>query len=157
MNKPQPSREAIGVGIFILIFAAVMAWQTAIIPTGGGYAQVGPTAIPWIIVSMIAILGAVITVQASTGWWIVETEHRPLRIKALAWIAIGLLLNILMIGTLGFVLASSAMFLCVARAFGSTNPARDAGIGFALAFVAYLGFDRLLGYQIGTGLIENLV
>jgi putative tricarboxylic transport membrane protein len=156
MNKPQPKREAIGVGLFILAFAALMAWQTSIIPTGGGYAQVGPTVIPWIIVTMIGILGAVITVQASTGWWIVAAGHRPVQYKALGWIALGLLLNLLMIGTLGFVLASSAMFLCIARGFGSTKPLRDAGVGFAIAMIAFLGFDRLLGYQIGSGLIENL-
>ena len=69
---------------------------------------------------------------------------------------LGLLLNITLIEYAGFILSSTLLFLCTARAFGSEQPARDAAIGFALAFVAYVGFDRLLGYKIGSGLIESL-
>lgn len=155
--RPGPARDGIGVGIFILIFAAIMAWRTTLIPTGGGYAQVGPTVVPWIVTALIAILGGIILVQGATGAWQVEAEHRPLHYKALGWIAVALILNLLIIGYLGFILASSAMFACVARAFGSRRVFRDASIGFAIAFIAYLGFDRLLGYQIGSGLIENLL
>ena len=158
MNLPQQKRSGIAVGIVILLFAAIMAWQTAIIPTGGGYAQVGPTAIPWLVVAMIAVLGAIVTVQAATGWWMVgRGEHGPLHSRSLIWIGIALTLNLVLISYLGFILASTAMFLCAARGFGSTRPVRDAGIGFSLAFIAYFGFDRLLGYQIGGGLIENLI
>jgi putative tricarboxylic transport membrane protein len=49
------------------------------------------------------------------------------------------------------------VFLFVALGFGSRNAPRDAAIGFALALVAYVGFDRVLGYKIGTGLIERLI
>jgi putative tricarboxylic transport membrane protein len=62
-----------------------------------------------------------------------------------------------LIGIAGFILASATLFVCTARAFGSARPLRDAGIGFAVALIAYIGFDRLLGYQIGDGLIENLI
>ena len=134
-----------------------MAWQTAIIPTGGGYAQVGPTVVPWIVVTMIAVLGAAITIQAATGWWLVEAQRAPLHTRSLIWIGIALALNLLLISSLGFILASTAMFLCAARAFGSTHPLRDAAIGFSLAAIAFMGFDRLLGYEIGSGLIENLL
>ena len=49
------------------------------------------------------------------------------------------------------------LFVCTARAFKSTQLLRDAAIGFALALVAYVGFDRVLGYKIGSGLIERLI
>ena len=49
------------------------------------------------------------------------------------------------------------MFVCTARAFGSDQPIRDAAIGFALAVVAYVGFDRVLGYKIGSGIVEGLL
>ena len=61
------------------------------------------------------------------------------------------------IGVAGFIIASTLLFVCTALAFGSRNVARDAAIGFALAFVAYVGFDRVLGYKIGSGLIEGLL
>ena len=43
-----------------------------------------------------------------------------------------------------------------ARSAAATS-LRDAAIGFALALVSYVGFDRVLGYKIGSGLIEGLL
>jgi putative tricarboxylic transport membrane protein len=58
---------------------------------------------------------------------------------------------------LGFIISSTILFVCTARAFMSTQPVRDAAIGFTLAILAYVGFDRVLGYKIGSGLIEALI
>ena len=57
---------------------------------------------------------------------------------------------------LGFTAASTVLFMLVAYGFGSRKPLRDAAIGFAVAIVAYLGFARLLGVNIGAGLVEGL-
>ncbi len=65
--------------------------------------------------------------------------------------------NVILIDDIGFILASTLLFLFTARAFGSRQLVRDAIIGFLLAVVAYVGFDRVLGYKIGTGLIERLI
>jgi putative tricarboxylic transport membrane protein len=70
---------------------------------------------------------------------------------------LGLALNVALIERVGFILASTALFACTARAFGSVRPVRDAAIGFLIALAAYAGFDRMLGYQIGSGLIESLI
>ena len=59
--------------------------------------------------------------------------------------------NVILIGPLGFIVAATTLFFCVARAFGSDRPLRDLGIGLAIAVVAYLGFDRLLGISLGLG------
>ncbi len=66
-------------------------------------------------------------------------------------------LNVALIGVAGFIIASTILFACTALAFGSRNVLRDASIGFALALVSYVGFDRVLGYKIGSGLIEGLL
>ena len=72
-------------------------------------------------------------------------------------VLLGLLVNIALIEWAGFIIASTAMFPLVARGFGSRAPLRDAAIGFVLSCVSYVGFDRVLGYKIGTGFIENLI
>ena len=143
------------VGLAVLALAAIVGWQTTLIPHNALYAQVGPTAIPWLAVGMLAVLGALLTWRGLRGGWEHE-EHGVLDARGLGWMLAGLVLNVALIGTAGFIIASTALFLCTALAFGSRNVARDAGIGFALALVAYVGFDRLLGYKIGTGLIEGL-
>jgi putative tricarboxylic transport membrane protein len=152
-NGPAWGDTAVGVGVLAL--AAIVGWQTTQIPHNALYAQVGPTAIPWLAVGMLAVLGALLTWRGLRGGWEHE-EHGAFDAWGLGWLLAGLVLNVVLIGTAGFIIASTALFLCTALAFGSRNVPRDAGIGFALALVAYVGFDRLLGYKIGSGLIEGL-
>jgi putative tricarboxylic transport membrane protein len=74
-----------------------------------------------------------------------------------AWVAGGLILNVLLIGALGFTIASIIVFVCVARGFGSKAILRDAGIGAAFALIAYFGFAQTLGMNIGSGLVEGFI
>ena len=156
-EESKTARDGVLVGAAIVLFSAILAWRTSLIPSGAIYAEIGPRIIPWMVTVLLGVLGISITAEAYFGFWHVEKEHGEFDRKSLAWIALGLGLNVALIGVLGFILASTVLFVCAARAFGSTRPLRDAGIGFALALTAYAGFDRLLGYQIGSGLIENLI
>jgi len=145
------------VGAAIVIVAAILGRQTALIPAGAIYAEIGPRIVPWIATALLGTLGASIIVESYLGRWHVDREHGKFDRTSLLWIGLGLGLNVALITVLGFVLASAALFVCTARAFGSARPLRDAAIGFAVALAAYAGFDRLLGYRIGDGLIENLI
>lgn len=144
------------VGVAALILAAIIGWQTTLIPTNAIYAQVGPKVIPWMATAMLAVLGVLLTLQGLRGGW----EHgQPGEFNpwALAWLLLGLVLNATLIGVAGFIIASTLLFVCTALAFGSRKLLRDVAIGFALALVSYVGFDRVLGYKIGSGLIEGLL
>ena len=157
MTQPRSTRDGILVAFAILLLAAVMAWQTLLIPSEAAYAQVGPAVVPWVVAAILAALGTAILFQALTGRWRVPELEAPLNLRGLAWVAAGLMVNLATISTLGFTLASTALFVCTARAFDSRKPLRDAVIGFALALTAYLGFDRVLDYDIGSGVIEQLL
>ena len=145
---------AIGLGVFAL--AAVVSWQTTLIPENAIYAKVGPKVVPWMTTGLLAVMGLLLTVQGLRGGWehdeVGETDWR-----SLGWLLGGLLVNVLLIDTAGFIIAGTLLFICTARAFLSQQPVRDGLIGFALAVAAYVGFDRVLGYKIGTGLIESLL
>jgi putative tricarboxylic transport membrane protein len=151
----RPAWGDMSVGVAVLALAAVVGWQTLLIPHNAVYAQVGPTAIPWLAAAMLALLGALLTWRGVRGGWVHE-EHGAFDAWGFGWLLAGLVLNVALIATAGFIIASTVMFVCTAMAFGSRSTLRDAGIGFALALVAYVGFDRLLGYKIGTGLVEGL-
>jgi putative tricarboxylic transport membrane protein len=145
-----------GVGVAALALAAIIGWQTTLIPTNAVYAQVGPKVIPWMATAMLAVLGALLTLQGLRGGW-ERDQPGEFNVWALAWLLLGLVLNVTLIGVAGFIVASMLLFVCTARAFGSRKILRDAAIGFALALVSYVGFDRVLGYKIGSGLIEGLL
>jgi putative tricarboxylic transport membrane protein len=160
----------------VLALAALLAWQTALIPEGGSYAEVGPRAAPWFVTALLALLGLAICIarpappdratgaatnESSAADRVAAERLSPDRIGidrlAFAWMGAGLVLHLLLIGHAGFVIATTALFTCTARAFGSTRIARDAGIGLLLAVAAHLVFARLLHYGLGDGIVERFL
>jgi putative tricarboxylic transport membrane protein len=157
-RRLRPAIGEIIIGAGVLALAVVVYWQTTLIPVSPIYAKVGPTVMPTMTAAGLAVLGALLLVDAFRGGWQTEEEKevRPDR-AALLWVVAGLVLNVLLIGTAGFTLASIVLFVCVARGFGSKSPLRDAAIGAAFALVAYLGFAQTLGINIGGGLVESAI
>lgn len=139
---------------FILV-GLLAVWQTSIIPSVA-YATVGPSIFPMMITIFILILGAALALSALRGGWAHDQDGTITELGSLAYVGAGLVLNAVLINVIGFILSSTIMFALVARGFGSEKLLRDALVGFGLAFVSYIGFDRLLGYKIGSGLIESL-
>ncbi|HRK17864.1 MAG TPA: tripartite tricarboxylate transporter TctB family protein [Hyphomicrobiaceae bacterium] len=143
-------------GLAVLALAGVVAWQTTVIPENAIYARVGPKAFPWLAATLLAVMGSILTIEGLRGGW----EHdrtADIDWRSLGWLGLGLALNVLLIARVGFILSSILLFVCTARAFGSTRILRDAVIAAVLAVAAYIGFDRVLGYKIGSGLIEGLL
>jgi putative tricarboxylic transport membrane protein len=160
-NRAARLRLAIGetiIGAGALVLAIVMFWQTMSIPVSPIYAKVGPTVVPIITALSLGMLGILLLIAALQGGWQPEEERevRPDR-AALLWIGAGLVLNVLLIVSAGFTLASIVLFVCVARGFGSRRIVRDASVGAAFALIAYFGFAQTLGINIGSGLVENAI
>jgi putative tricarboxylic transport membrane protein len=164
-HKSQWQDTALGVGVLLL--AILVGWQTSIIPENALYARVGPRFFPWIATGLLAVMGVLLTWQGLRGGW-EHDEADDVDWRSLGWISAGLIANVIFIGgvqvgsipvvpKLGFIISSMILFVCTARAFMSEQPVRDAAIGFTLALLSYVGFDRVLGYKIGSGLIEALI
>jgi putative tricarboxylic transport membrane protein len=155
--KNKPHGEIL-VASGAILLALVVLWQTWLIPDSPLYAKVGPTVVPVIAgVGLLAFSGALMWSALTGGWQPQEEREVTPDRTALGWIGAGLVLNVMTIGALGFTVASILLFTCVARAFGSRQTLRDALIGAIFALVAYLGFARTLGINIGSGVIENAI
>ena len=155
-SGPGASWQDTAVGLAVVCLAGLVAWQTTVIPENAIYAKVGPKLFPWITAVMLSVMGALLTIAGLRGGW----EHEPggdTDWPSLAWLSTGLLLNVTLISLAGFIIAGTILFVCTARAFESRQPLRDALIGLSLGVVAYVGFDRVLGYKIGSGFIERLL
>jgi putative tricarboxylic transport membrane protein len=155
------SRPAIGetiIGAGVLVLAIVMFWQAMLIPVSPLYAKVGPTVVPLMTAAALGLLGVLLLIDAWQGGWQTEEEKSATPDRAaLLWILAGLVLNVVLIGPAGFTIASTILFVCVARGFGSKAIVRDALIGAAFALVAYFGFATTLGINIGSGLLESAI
>jgi putative tricarboxylic transport membrane protein len=141
------------VGVALLAF-----WQTAIIPVSPLYSKVGPTIFPYIASALLLVLGVLLSVQGLRGGWQPEDEKEvPLDWAAMSVVIAGLAANVVLIGPLGFTIASTVLFTLIAWGFGSRRPWRDAPIGFVLALAAYFGFATGLGVNIGMGPLERAI
>jgi putative tricarboxylic transport membrane protein len=156
LPERRPVAGEVGVSIALILLALVSLWESASIPVSPIYARVGPTVFPWIASSGLLLIGVLLLAQALRGGFGVEPAL-AVDWRATAWVAAGLAANAALIGSLGFVFAAIALFVCVARGFGSAAPLRDAAIGAALALASYLGFEKLLGVNIGAGVLEGLL
>ncbi|TIS53976.1 tripartite tricarboxylate transporter TctB family protein [Mesorhizobium sp.] len=158
-QQAAPSRLAVpelSIGIGLLACAAAVAWQTLAIPVSPLYSKVGPTVFPYITMTGMVILSLLLIVAALRGGWQPEEEKEtPTDWKAMGFVVVGLLANLLLIQPLGFTAASVIMFVLICHGFGSKRPLRDALLGLILALAAYFGFARALGVNIGAGFVEN--
>ncbi len=84
-----------------------------------------------------------------------ESESRRSHWRPLALIGVGAVLNLLLAERLGFVLASAALFWCVARAFDPRHPWRDVGFALGVATAAYLLFADLLQVTLPAGVLAG--
>ncbi len=154
----RTGRGELAVAIGVIGLAVVIYWQVQMMPASPLYAKVGPALVPAFGAAGLFALGCALLIAAARGGWQSDEEAtaQPDRV-ALSWVIAGFALNVLLIGTAGFTIASTLLFLCVARGFGSRRVIRDAAIGFIFAIVAYFGFAKTLGVNIGAGLVENAI
>jgi putative tricarboxylic transport membrane protein len=152
--------RAVHVGEVLLSLVLVFIGSFVIYETRGiaetqGYSQVGPRLFPYIIGTGLTLCGAVLGWHAIGGGWrdvpLDEGGHDAPDWMAWAIISVGIVLHMVLIGWAGFIIASTLMFVLIARGFGSRRAVRDLLIGLALAVAAYFLFTRALGLRLPPG------
>ena len=162
MKVRSPAEVALSLGVLALGIG--VAAGTAMLPSEGGYAGIGPNFVPGVVGAGLILLGVWLAYEALAGGWRsappddprVRGEH-PFHFPSFAWISIGLFAHMALIGKGGFVLAGAVLFACVARGFGSAKPARDAAIGLVLALAVFLFFVKLLNVGLPAGWLAPLL
>jgi putative tricarboxylic transport membrane protein len=160
MNRPapeaprRPDRAALVIAALLAVLAAVILWQTRAMPVAGQYARVGPTTFPYVIAACLAALAAGTAVSAWRGGF---PEREADRAGPILWIVGGLALQMLLLKTAGFSIATGALFALTARGFGRGPLWLTLPVGVAFAFVVWLIFARLLQLSLPAGPLERLV
>lgn len=144
----------------IVAFGIFLVFQTSGIEVSPGYARVGPRVFPWVVSFALIGIGLWLAREALVGLW--TSEDSAATAPAFDWrafllIGLGLLLHMGLIGRAGFVIASAALFVCVARAFGSRALLRDTAIALVLSLVVYVGFQYGLGLDLPAGVMAGLL
>jgi putative tricarboxylic transport membrane protein len=146
-----------------------------------GYATVGPGVFPVIVGGALTLVGVGLLIEALRGrWQVIWFEHDPSsahsresgnpesssetlgpRLRGderttvpfinVALIGLTLTFNVMLLASLGFVIASAVLFACVALAFGSRRFVLDAVLGLILGGAIYLAFVHGLGLHLPAG------
>lgn len=155
MQRLRRPETLVALGVIALGCLAVQ--QTTQIPVSPMYAKVGPTVMAYAASALLIALGFALLLEVWRGRWTSPPEEAEAAFdhKAFGWLMLGLVLNVGLIGPLGFIPASMLLFACTAQAFGSRRVGRDLLIGLAFAAIAYFGFAKLLGIDIGAGLLRD--
>ena len=164
----QQKRQTL-VGCGVLVLGLGLGVGAVAIPSDAGYAGVGPNFLPWVVSAVLVLCGVLVIREARTGGFRGmeppsgdATGYWP----GFAWVSAGLLLNALLLTSLGFILSCTMCFTLAVRGLRSaegredTSARRwliDAATGAAIASPVYWMFTKLLAINLpglsGTGWI----
>ncbi|MBA3909068.1 MAG: tripartite tricarboxylate transporter TctB family protein [Rhodobacter sp.] len=150
----RPDGAAFIIAALLAVFGAVPLWDASTIPDKGGYAGIGPAAMPKVVGWALIALAATTAVGAFRGRLADVPRQNPV---PLFWIGGGLVLQIALLHTIGFSLATGILFATTAAGFGKRNLVLTLPVGIGFAFVVYAIFDRLLQLNLPGGPLETLI
>jgi putative tricarboxylic transport membrane protein len=131
------------------------------LPTGGGYAQVGPGVVPRAVGAVTLIIGACLLWEAfHAGFPGVDEEAEarlPMDWRAFGWVSGGIVAYGLLIEPLGFIIASTILFVMVARGFNSRRWLVNTVTGVVLAAIVFAIFNYGLGLTLPAGVLKAIL
>lgn len=158
MRAPA-GQAAVAAGFTVL--GALVLWGSFYLPTGGGYAQVGPGMVPRAVGGVMLVLGAFLLREVFTGGFRGVDEEAEVRLPmdwiAFAWVSGGIIAYGVLIEHLGFIFSSVILFLMVARGFNSRRWVFNAIVGTILAVAVFAIFNYGLGLTLPAGILKGLV
>ncbi len=147
-------RSHLAIGLAVLAFSAFFFVGLPGISDEEGYAGLSPRFMPTLVAIGLAVCGALLTWQGVRGGFRnmpeedAELPSAPHSLPGFAWVAAGLVLNMALISTLGFVLSSTLLMVCVARGYGSRRIVRDALVGLLITVPMWALFEYLLSVNL---------
>jgi putative tricarboxylic transport membrane protein len=150
----SPDGAAFIIAGLLATFGAVLLWDASLIPDKGGYAGIGPAAMPKVVGWGLIALAAATVAGAFKGRLASVPRQNPV---PLLLIGAGLIAQIALLHVAGFALATGILFAATAAAFGKRNVILTLPLGYALAFGIYGIFDGLLQLNLPGGWLETLI
>lgn len=155
MKTPQALVGAGVLGIGVLLAAG--AWD---IPTEAGYGGVGASFLPLVVACALLLCGVGLIWEAASGGFREMDDSSGDEAgywRGFAWVSAGILLNALLIGTLGFILSCTLCFMLAVRGFKASQGVADGGArswlmhaltGLAIAAPVFWMFTKLLAINL---------
>lgn len=164
---PRPSGAILAERLLsaaVLALGLFVAATAAGLPGSRSYAAIGANFMPWVVGVGLVALGLWLLAETFTGGWrarlpdeAAERGEHPFDAGAFGWVSAGLLAQMALIHTAGFIIAAAALFACIARGFGSRRWLRDVAGGLLLGLAVFLFFVRFLNVNLPAGWLRPLL
>lgn len=153
-SKHRPDRAVLVIAAILAGISLLIFWKTLQMPVTASYARIGPTTVPYL------VAGGLMALAVGTGWsgmkgWFPSRSVDD--VPPIMWIAAGLIAQMLLLKTIGFVIATALLFALTARAFGKKPLWHNFVIGFGFALVVWLIFAIGLKLSIPDPLFRKIL
>lgn len=155
-------RELIVVGIVLIGFAVAVGSQTWKIVTVSGLSPSGPAAFPVAVTGGLLMFSLLFLLQASKRSQghlerHIESEHAVTHMGTVGQVVGALILYAAVLGSLGYLIATTALFVSVSRILGSKRWVLNVIVGGVLSAAVYFGFTMLLGVRLPAGVLRGVL
>lgn len=137
---------ALGVLLLAICFWIGLFW----IESQSGYAGISTRTVPLLVATGLTVCALLLLLKPQSVLQQAEeaTDGRKPEYGRLVWLIAGLLLTMLLIGSIGFPLASVILMVCVARGYRSKRPLRDAIVSLCITLPLWFIFTKLLAINL---------
>lgn len=164
-EKPGPGQSFLGprlVALFILALGVLVLTQAFQIGRGAGYIVVGPRFFPMVVAAGLLGLGVFFLLRTTVYPDLEMAREAAAEEAATHWptvilLLLALVIYALVLGPLGYTVATALFFPAVSRILGSNKLLRDFVTGLGLSLVIYLMFTRVLGVRLPAGLLRGIL
>jgi putative tricarboxylic transport membrane protein len=140
----------------VLALGLFIAAQTTLLEVGPSQAAVGPRLFPFMIAIGLIAVGLSLLREAFFGH-IAHERGWELDWRAVILVTAGLIAQMLLLESLGWIFATTLLFSATALAFGSRQALLGVAFGLALSAFVFVSFNYGLGLDLPTGaVIEQL-
>ncbi|MEV0618465.1 tripartite tricarboxylate transporter TctB family protein [Nonomuraea sp. NPDC050404] len=147
----RTARSSLIFGALMVVAGIVMIIDARRLPGDGS--AMGPAAMPLAVGVLLALTGLWLALRSLRDLRAAVPgqplrEHAALRVAALAAVLVAFAL---LLPVVGYVLGSAALFVATALLLGGPHGWRLYAVGWSLAAIAFVVFDRLIGLTLPTG------
>lgn len=143
-------------GAFLIAVGLFVAIDVAGMQVAASTAAVGPKMFPFIVAGGLTLIGLLVLREAAFGhvpheggleiWW-----------PAVLFISAGLVAEMLLMETAGWIIAAAVLFVIVARVFGSRRILVEALIGLAISSGTFVVFNYGLDLSLPPGFVGEVL
>ena len=159
MGAARRLRDQTLVGAGVIVLALGLGYGALDIPSDAGYAGVGPNFLPWLVATALLVCGGFLVYEARSGGFrdMEDGDGEKPYWAGFVWMSTGMLLNAVLITTIGFVFSCALCFVLAARGLRDSQGTDSGGlrswlidvvVGLLIAAPVYWAFTQFLAINL---------